>query len=300
MTQAPLRLGVIGLSDGNGHPYSWSAIFNGYDASIMAACPFPVIPKYLAEQRFPAAAIAGARVTHVWAERSEQAAHIAAAALIDTVVDDYRDMIGAVDGILLARDDGERHVEMSVPFLDAGLPIYIDKPIALSRADLDVLYAHRRYDSQIFSCSAMRFAAEFRLSAGDRSALGAIGRFEAATPNTWQRYGAHPIDAVLAMFDLYDQDCEVTAARDGDRHVVHVAWPSLSGSFTCSGAQPSGISVDVIGATGSLRRVFTNTFDAFKAALEQFVIGIRTHTEITTRQQLAAMVSILERGSRVN
>ena len=26
-----LSLGLIGVSEGNGHPYSWSAIFNGYD-----------------------------------------------------------------------------------------------------------------------------------------------------------------------------------------------------------------------------------------------------------------------------
>ena len=26
-----IRLGMIGMNDGNGHPYSWSAIFNGYD-----------------------------------------------------------------------------------------------------------------------------------------------------------------------------------------------------------------------------------------------------------------------------
>ena len=26
-----LRIGVIGLSEGNGHPYSWSAIINGFD-----------------------------------------------------------------------------------------------------------------------------------------------------------------------------------------------------------------------------------------------------------------------------
>ena len=26
-----IRLGMIGMNDGNGHPYSWSAICNGYD-----------------------------------------------------------------------------------------------------------------------------------------------------------------------------------------------------------------------------------------------------------------------------
>ena len=45
-----LRLGVVGLSEGNGHPYSWSAIFNGCDMSFMKDCGFPVIPGYLAKQ----------------------------------------------------------------------------------------------------------------------------------------------------------------------------------------------------------------------------------------------------------
>ena len=29
-----LKIGIIGSSDGNGHPYSWSAIFNGYNKKL--------------------------------------------------------------------------------------------------------------------------------------------------------------------------------------------------------------------------------------------------------------------------
>jgi hypothetical protein len=32
-----IRLGVIGMTEGNGHPYSWSAILNGYDRARMTA-----------------------------------------------------------------------------------------------------------------------------------------------------------------------------------------------------------------------------------------------------------------------
>ena len=46
-TEETLKLGIIGLSSDNGHPYSWSAIFNGYDPEEMARCPFPGIPEYL-------------------------------------------------------------------------------------------------------------------------------------------------------------------------------------------------------------------------------------------------------------
>lgn len=296
----PLRLGILGMSEGNGHPYSWSAIFNGYDPGAMATCPFPVIPQYLSKQRFPADAIADASVTHVWAEQRDQAEHIAAASLIPNVVDDYRDMIGEVDAILLARDDAERHAEMSIPFLRAGLPVYIDKPIALSIRELDALYAEQRTPGQIFSCSAMRYAAEFRLSARERAALGAIRSVRASTPNTWRRYGVHAIDAVLTMFDLYAQRSDAWPEPDGAVETVRVNWPSVSATLVCTGAAPSPIAVEIVGEHGTISRVFTDTFAAFKRALEQFVSGVRTNTEVTTKQELTSMVSILERGLRVH
>ena len=296
----PLRLGVIGMSEGNGHPYSWSAIFNGYDPAAMSLCPYPVIPQYLAKQRFPQDAIAGANVTHVWAEQRDQAEHIAAASLIPNVVDDFRDMIGEVDAVLLARDDAERHVEMSVPFLRAGLPIYIDKPIALTLRDLDAIYSAQRRRGQIFSCSAMRYAAEFHLSAADRDALGAIKSVRAQTPNTWRRYGVHAVDAVLAMFDLYALPSDAWPEPDGASEVVRVNWPALAATFVCTGAVPSPIEVTIVGERSTTTRVFTDTFAAFRRALEQFVIGVRTRADMTTRQELTSMVSILERGLRVH
>jgi len=63
-----LRLGVIGLSPGNGHPYSWSAIFNGYNLQAMEECGFPVIPRYLEKQNFPDDGIQSAKVTHIWTQ----------------------------------------------------------------------------------------------------------------------------------------------------------------------------------------------------------------------------------------
>ena len=46
----PLRLAMLGMVPGNGHPYSWSAIFNGYDPQEMANCPYPAIPQYLGKE----------------------------------------------------------------------------------------------------------------------------------------------------------------------------------------------------------------------------------------------------------
>ena len=59
-----LRLGLIGLSPGNGHPYSWAAICNGYDPDALGDCGFPAIGTYLAQQRWPEARLSDVTVPH--------------------------------------------------------------------------------------------------------------------------------------------------------------------------------------------------------------------------------------------
>ena len=35
ITKKQIKIGILGYTEGNGHPYSWSAMFNGYDKEIM-------------------------------------------------------------------------------------------------------------------------------------------------------------------------------------------------------------------------------------------------------------------------
>ena len=43
-----LKVGIIGYNNGNGHPYSYSAIFNGFNKKeLLKNCPYPIIQKYL-------------------------------------------------------------------------------------------------------------------------------------------------------------------------------------------------------------------------------------------------------------
>ncbi|MBT4568727.1 MAG: oxidoreductase, partial [Marinovum sp.] len=46
-----IKLAMLGMTDGNGHPYSWSIILNGrYNADALAKCPYPAIRDYIAKQ----------------------------------------------------------------------------------------------------------------------------------------------------------------------------------------------------------------------------------------------------------
>jgi Oxidoreductase family, NAD-binding Rossmann fold len=299
VSESELRLGVLGISEGNGHPYSWSAIFNGYDAAEMARCPFPAIPRYLAEHRFPAEAIAGARVSHVWTQDEAASRRIAAAARIERVVADPAAMLGEVDAVLLARDDAERHAELAGPFLDAGLPIYVDKPLATSVAAARELFARQAREGLLFTCSALRYAEELRLDPAAREAIGPLRRLVAATPKDWSRYAIHLIEPVLALIGEPGPIASHDARTAGGETRLRVAWESgLEAELTTLGDADSPLTIEAIGERGERTLVFADVFAAFKSALERFLAVARGEASPVPEPEVLRIVELIELGMR--
>jgi predicted dehydrogenase len=292
-----LRLGLLGLSEGNGHPYSWGAIVNGYDEAAMAGCPFPAIPRYLSEHRFPAEAIPDARVTHLWTQDAAASRQIAAACRIERIVSDPAEMLGEVDAVLLARDDAERHAELGGPFLDAGLPIYIDKPLATSAAGARALFSRQASPGQLFSCSALRFAEELRLDDAARAAVGPIRQVLGSAPKRWSRYAVHVIEPALALIGdagairSHDARAAAGAAR------LLVEWESgVRAEFETLGEVEAPIQLRVVGESGKRTLVFGDSFTAFKAALERFAAVARAEAEPAPEREVLRVVELIELG----
>lgn len=298
-----LKLGVLGLSEGNGHPYSWSAIFNGYNPDIMELCGFPVIPGYLEQQQWPESRIQGAEVVAVWTQDEALSQKVAKASKIPKVVSNPGNLIGEVDAVLLARDDAENHLELATPFLKAGLPIYIDKPIALSIADLNELYELEQYPGQIFTCSALRYSHELMLSQEDRQEIGEIRQIVAFTPKSWNKYAVHIIEPVLNLLPGFDEPVSFSGANpnrfpEDTSGSLLVNWRSgVQTAFFATGDGITPISIRVVGAKGFKDLHFTDSFSAFKSALEEFVEGIRTQTVASPKSFNTLVVQLLERGA---
>lgn len=295
-----LKLGVIGLSEGNGHPYSWSAIFNGYDALEMEKCGYPVIPRYLEQQQWPESRIKEATVTAIWTQDIALSQHIAKASKIEHVVTCYTDMIGQVDAILLARDDAYNHLQYAEPFLRQGIPIYIDKPIALSINNLDKLYALEQYSGQIFTCSALRYSQQLTLTKADRQSLGTIKQIAAFTPKSWSKYAVHIIEPVLNMLPKEDKPVEMTvlsADKDSGTGNLMVRWESgIQTNFFALGDVQTPISIRIFGTNGCKDLTFTDSFSAFKAALQSFIQGITDKKVMSDKAFNTTVVQLLERG----
>ncbi|VTT98516.1 dehydrogenase : Oxidoreductase domain protein OS=Isosphaera pallida (strain ATCC 43644 / DSM 9630 / IS1B) GN=Isop_2920 PE=4 SV=1: GFO_IDH_MocA [Gemmataceae bacterium] len=77
------------------------------------------------------------------------------------LVEKPADMLGKVDGMLIEAVDGTVHLERAKPFLEAGIPCFIDKPFTCSVADAKAILAlSEKHKAPVFSSSSLRYAPE--------------------------------------------------------------------------------------------------------------------------------------------
>lgn len=294
-----LKLGLIGLSPGNGHPYSWSAIFNGYDPAVMEGCGFPVIPRYLEKQCFPEDSISQAKVTHIWTQDFALSCHVAKAAYIENVVQDLHELLGNVDAVLLARDDAENHLEMARPFLEAGLPVYVDKPLALSVLEAKKLIALQQYPGQLFSCSALRYAPELRIGDRSNNNIGEIRSVQAFVPKDWDKYAVHVIEPLLQLIPFRGEIKRSARWQVGDRTSLAVEFgKDVDIQIHAYGKAGAPLSLRVFGTNGWCDLFFTDTFRAFRSALQDFVTSVLRHDVRITPKHMLEVVELIELGRR--
>ncbi len=292
-----INLGLLGMSKGNGHPYSWSAIFNGYNKEAMENCGFPTIPRYLEKQNWPYDKIDEANVTHIWTQNFELSSKIASASNIPIVVNDFKEMITEVDGILLARDDAENHFRFSEPFLKANLPIYIDKPLAYSVKDAKKIIELENYPGQIFSCSSFRYSKEMQLSNPKIKNIGKIYKINATIPNTWEKYAVHLIEPVLNL--IMDKG-SLSYSKTKKLNEIQGLYLEYKNGFeveiTTLGPGKSPATFELFGDLGSTVIVIDDIFFAFKASLKDFIDGIINKDIRTTKESMLEVIELLELG----
>jgi hypothetical protein len=271
-----IRLAMLGMVDGNGHPYSWSAIFNGYDPDEMAKCPFAGIPIYLNKEPEHTLRIPGVRVTHIWTDDPADARQVAQAALIPNVVARPEDVIGQVDAVIIATDKGHEHVARCRPFVEAGLPIFVDKPLVDNAADLRTFSRWIADGAAILSSSCMRYGKEFMPYRCSTHELGALRFACITTSKSWERYGIHALEGIYPILGPGFLSARNTGTAD--RNVVHLKHRSgADGIVVASMDMYGGFgALQLCGTAGHAEAFFTDTFYAFKAQLQAFIGFLRT------------------------
>lgn len=301
-TGHPLRFAMMGMIPGNGHPYSWSAIINGFDPAAMAACPYPVIPKYLGSRPAGTLNVAGAQVTHLWTDDPTEAAGVAAAALIPKIVTRPEEVIGEVDAVFIATDDGFDHVRRARPFIEAGLPVFVDKPLALTIPDLRTFVGWEKAGARLLSSSGLRYAPEITpyLSGTVNPTIGDLRWISGVSCKTWERYGIHLLEPIARVLGpgFISIRLETSANRTLEiAHLTHCSGVQVSLPVIADGGATFG-TMHLYGVAGQATLRFTDTYTAFRGQLVSFIDFVRTGTPPYPFSNTVELMSVLIAGIR--
>lgn len=145
------------------------------------------------------------------------------------LVDRPEEMIGKVDGMLIETQEGGIHLHRARPFLEAGLPCFIDKPFACSVSDArQLIELAQRNGVCIFSASALRYApdlVQFVIKRVDRQILGAVtygpGLLHPGNPGLFH----YVLHAVEVLCTLMGPGCErVCCVQEENVDVITARW----------------------------------------------------------------------------
>jgi len=283
-----ISLGIIGNTPGNGHPYSWSAIFNGYDKDRMTReCPYPGIPDYLNKQPQDTLGIDGAKVTHISCEGCDEftAEHVAKCSLVPNVVDRPTDMIGKVDAVIVATDIGSEHVDRCRPYIEAKIPLFVDKPLVDNEEDLKVFTDWVEKGHPILSSSSMRYVKEFMPYRVSTHNLGPLHTVTMTMTKKWETYGIHAIEAIYPILGPGFLTCRNIGSPERNVvHYTHKCGADVIVLLRKDIGAGSGL-LTLTGAHGFAQLKNLDSYYAFKAQMESFVSYLRTgrrpfpHTE---------------------
>jgi hypothetical protein len=189
--------------------------------------------------------------------------------------------------VIIARDDYEVHLELARPFLEAGLPVFIDKPLSLSLAELGYFKPYLEA-GRLMSCSGMRYARELDETRATISEFGRLKLLRGAIVLSWEKYGIHLIDGFLNVTPARPVSVISLGAPHGSKAITMDDGSLLQ--IDALGEVPRTFRFDIWGEARSSTCEVTDNFTMFRRALWHFAEMARTgRPEVPVDDTLVAM-----------
>lgn len=264
------KVAMLGMVELNGHPYSWSSMFNGYDKEAMEDCGYPVIPRYLEKQPPETFGIENARVTHIWTDNPEDAVKVAKAAKIENIVEKPEDVIGKVDAVIIPTDKGNEHIWRAEPFVKAGLPVFIDKPMADNVEDLKTIIKWVKDGARIMSSSSLRYTKEYMPYFTSTYELGDLRYINMTMAKSWERYGIHCLEPVFRITGPGYVSVQNTGSGP-ENNIVHLVHEKGIDINLVNIYDMPGTALKIAGTKDSVCVKSKDSYYSFKTQLEKFI-----------------------------
>lgn len=199
------RIGILG-SD-NSHAEIFSKLVNKPEMN-RAEAPF-----------------ADMKVTAIFGLDKERTRQVAESGNVERIVESPEQMMGNVDAVMTVFRHGDLHIKYALPFIEAGIPTWVDKPFAIknedARAMLDAAAAHNTLLTGGSTCRYIHDILALKNAVRSGSRAGRIGMAVMNFPATLENeyggiyfYGAHLAEMAMEAFG-YDAKSVVAAETNG-------------------------------------------------------------------------------------
>jgi predicted dehydrogenase len=284
---------ILGHSEGNGHPFSYSSIINGYSDKGLAESGWPGIYEYVRRRHPSEFGIGGLTVTHAWTQDREVTERLCAACMIPNAVSNPEDLIGAVNAVVIARDDYSTHLPIARPFLEAGLPVFIDKPLSLDPTELCVFRPYLE-SGQLMSCSGMRYARELDEPRANLTSYGQVKLIRGTIVLAWEKYGVHLLEAILSITTARPLAVEMRPVEHASATVRMDDGSVLQ--IDALGEAPATFRVEVFGSQRTGAFDITDNFSMFRRMLWEFANSLQTGRPAIQAERTLEIMRVLIAG----
>lgn len=293
-----MKIGIIGESLGNGHPYSWSAIINGFDTNLLLEVPFPAIKEYLSKIDSKKVLSKKIKITKIYCQNTVYAEHVAKFSRIDEICSSLEKFTDKLDAVIIAKDDYQNHYNLISYLVDSKLPILIDKPIATNLNDLKSILQLSSYKGQFFTSSGLYFANEIKQFPKD---LNKILRIKAVTNGPWDRYAIHiinPLEKYFASNNLKLNNFKsYQKNKFKDQVMLKLNFNDLIVELVSGSNEVFGVMFIFEYKSGKIDKItFKDTYTAFYEMLNCFTRQVETRKPFFTEEDITNTVKIIELG----
>lgn len=281
-------------SVGNGHMFSFSSLFNGYDPSELMRCPFPAISSYLPKHVTPVEALSKkAEVSAVWMQDLEYAKNVARFGKIGAVYSDLDSLIENVDGIILTNDEPVGRESVLESCLTSGKTVFIDKMIARTSKFLEKRLSLQRYPGQLYCASAISFSTAVQEISWDVNTEYMVF----TSPKNWSNYGIHLVDSFLAFASLNSLEYEIdkiTHSETATERQINILNPGGGRIFLRTEGR-ADVNFSIMASKNGNKQEVTisDPFDSFAAMLDTWLSREPEDTHMTEYKRYNDAVAIL-------
>lgn len=240
------------------------------------------------------------RVVGIWGQEATRTQEVAAEGQIDTIVAKPEDLLDMVDAAIVVDRHGGLHLEHALPFLEKGLPVYVDKPFAISLSDCrTMLKAAEESGSLMTSFSPLRVAPATIALTESISKLGDIKVGHFAGPCDFESqyagpffYATHVAEIATKLLD--DEVESLKATQSGKNVAVQVIWKrGTLTTFSYLGDAAYHFHATLFGTEGMIAQEIVGGYSSYGEVLKAFLLMIETQTRPLTNAQLLHPIAIV-------